>query len=183
MLLTSLDNVKSFLEKTDMVHDDLLTLIITGISSRIELYLNRNLEKIERTQYYNAGRRFYSLPAYPIDLNLPFTVYVDDLEQDINDDYYVWEDSGVVEFYYIPMYAQPKQIRIVWTGGYLSNVIPAEIEYAAILQSAFLFRRRKDIGLSSVSLPDGSMNVNNPTDLLPDVKSLLKSLRRKPEFR
>jgi hypothetical protein len=183
MLLASLSNVKAFLEKTDTAHDDLLTLIITGISARIELYLNRNLEKIARTQYFDAGRRHYFLPAYPIDLTASLIVTLDEAVQTKDDDYYVWENDGLIEFYAAPDYVEPRQISIVWTGGYTAATMPSEIQYATMLQSAFIFRRRKDIGVSSISMPDGSLSVNNPTDLLPDVKSLLKSLRRKPSLR
>jgi hypothetical protein len=183
MLLATLDDVKTFLEKTDTTHDDLLELIITKVSARIELYLNRNLEKTERTQYFDAGRRIYSLPAIPIDLTATLTVTVDDEVQDINDDYFVWESEGLIEFYTAPDRTQPKQVKIVWSGGYTSTTVPEDIQYAAILQSAFVFRRRKDIGVNSLSTPDGSLSVNAPIDLLPEVKSILKSLRRKPSLR
>jgi hypothetical protein len=52
---------------------------------------------------------------------------------------------------------------------------------AVIMQTAFIFRRRKDIGLSSISLPDGSISVVAPTELLPEVKAVLKEYRRTPQ--
>jgi len=183
MLLASLDDVKTFLEKTDTQHDGLLEQIITGVSARIELFLNRNLEQKERTQYFDAGKRYYYLPAYPIDITATLTVTLDGTVQDKDDDYFIWEDEGLIEFYSAPTYIEPKQLKIVWTGGYTSTTVPEDIKYATILQSAYIFRRRKDLGASSVSSPNGSISVSAPTDLLPDVKKLLQSLRRRPSLR
>lgn len=179
MLLTSLTDVKLFLEKTDINQDDLLNLVILNVSARIERYLNRLFEKVERTQYFDAGRKYYSLPAYPIDLTAALTVTNSDVAQVVNSDYYVWDDVGAIEFYSEPSYSTPKQIKVIWTGGYATyDLLPQELQFATILQSAFVFRRRKDIGLNSVTMPDGSISVNSPTNLLPEVKQILNSLRR-----
>lgn len=179
MLFTSLTDVKLFLEKVDTSHDDLLNLIILNVSARIEKYLNRLFEKVERTQYFNAGRNYYYLPAYPIDLTAALTVTDSDVVQTVNSDYYVWDDIGMIEFYNAPAFNTPRQIKIIWTGGYASyDLLPQELQYATILQSVFIFKRRKDIGLNSVSMPDGSISVNAPTDLLPEVKQVLQSLRK-----
>ena len=182
MLLASLTNLKLFLEITAVTHDTLLTLLLTQISQRVETYLNRNMEKLARTQYFNAGRKYYFLPAYPIDESVTLTVVLDGNTQTKDDDYYVWADKGLIEFETVPTYNEPKQLAITWTGGYVDNAtIPADIQMATIMQTAFIFRRRKDIGLSSISLPDGSISVNAPTELLPEVKAILKSHRRSPQ--
>ena len=184
MLLTSLADVKLFLEKVDIAHDDLLTMIITKVSARIETYLNTTFEKIQRTKYFDAGRRYCYLPAFPIDLTAALTVLLDSAVQVKDVDYVVWENEGLIEFFFDTIYLQPKQIVVTWTGGYLTySDLPEELQYAAVLQSAYMFRRRKDLGLSSVSMPDGSVSVNSPTDLLPDVKNILNSIRRRPTIR
>lgn len=184
MLLTSVTDVKTFLEITNTAHDSLLTLIVTMVSARIETYLNRNLEKVERTQYFDAGGRYYFLPAYPIDLTAALTITNSDAAQVINSDYYVWETQGLIEFPSPPSYVNPKQIKIVWTGGYATyDVLPQDIQLATVLQSAFVFRRRKDIGLNSVTMPDGSINVNAPTSLLPEVQKILAMWRRQAAIR
>jgi hypothetical protein len=179
MLLTSIADIKTFLEITNTSFDTMLTLIATMVSARVETYLNRNLEKVARTQYFDAGRRYYYLPAYPIDLTAALTITDGSAAQVINDDYFVWENEGLIEFPTPPSYTDPKQIKIIWTGGYASyDALPQEIQFATILQSAFVFRRRKDIGLNSVTMPDGSINVNAPTDLLPEVQKILRMQRR-----
>lgn len=184
MQLASLAGTKAFLEIEVSTHDTLLGTLLTQISKRVETFLNRDLEKLARTAYYNAGRKMFFLPAYPIDEALTLTVALDGTTLDKDDDYYVWPDSGCIEFYVTPAYTQPKGIVIAWTGGYADySTVPADIQMAVIMQTAFVFRRRRDIGLASISMPDGSIGVNAPTELLPEVKRVLKSYRRTPGVR
>lgn len=181
MLLASLSNTKLFLEITATTYDTLLSLLLAQVSKRVETYLNRDLEKKARTIYYDAGRKLYFLSAYPIDSVLTLTVINDITTQVLNTDYYTWYDEGLIEFYAVPTQTRPKQITITWTGGYANTyAIPADIQMATIMQVAFVFRRRKDIGLASISMPDGSISVNAPTELLPEVKAVLKSYRKTP---
>ena len=181
MLLASLSNTKLFLEIQVATHDTLLSLLLAQISKRVETFLNRDLEKKARTVYYDAGRKLYFLSAYPIDSTAILTVIDETTTRIINSDYYVWYDEGLIDFYTIPTYNRPKQIAITWTGGYVNtNAVPGDIQLAVIMQTAFVFRRRKDIGLTSISMPDGSISVNAPTELLPEVKAVLKSYRKTP---
>jgi len=199
-MLTSLATVKAFLEiesdKTDF--DSLLVTTIKFVSDRIQTFLNRKLEKAERTQYFQAGRKTYFLDAYPIDSTASVTVTLDDTVQTTNDDYWVWPDLGTMEFNYAPSYIEPRQLYVTYTGGYaatdtavgmsgISTItetvlleVPDSLAYACMLQSAFVFRRRKDIGISSMSLPDGSFNTMYAADLLPEVKNILRMYRKIP---
>jgi hypothetical protein len=189
-MLVSLANVKIFLEITSTDHDALLGLLIEHVSDRIQTFLNRNLEKEYRTKYYNTGRRKYYLSAYPIDSSAVITITVDTSTQTKDDDFFVWEDEGLIEFDYKTTYTEPKQIVITWLGGYSSSTIsvadvsktllavPDAVSYACLLQVAFMFRTKKSIGLSSVTTPDGSIQALNPTELLPEVKSILMEHRK-----
>jgi uncharacterized phiE125 gp8 family phage protein len=148
MQLAPIADVKAFLEITNASYDDLLDMLLTNISKRVESFLNRNLEKAQRTSYFNAGRKKYSLPAYPIDLTSALTVTWAGATQVKDTDYFVWEDSGMIEFLIIPTFYQPKEIVVVWTGGYANAAsVPEDLQMAVIMQTAFVFRRRKDIGL------------------------------------
>jgi len=189
MRLVSLTDLKIFLEKTDTNQDSLLKQIIEEVSASIETYLNRNLLKTARTIYRDAGKRYYYLPAYPIDESLTLTVTCDGVASTKDTDYFVRAADGLIEFQKaaIPAYEDPKEVVIIWTGGYATSGegdtecynVPSVIQAATRRQSAYNFRRRKDIGISSVSMPDGSIS-KNPIDsfLLPEVKELLKNFRR-----
>ena len=180
MNLVTRATVKAFLEITVLTYDDLLDSLIAQNSKRIEKFCNRLFEKTARTQKFNAGRKDIFLPAYPIDSTATLTVTLDSTVQTLNTDYYVYHDEGWIEFFVSPSYTEPQQLSITWTGGYAVADIPSDLQYAAMLQVAFMFRRRKDLGVSSISLPDGSMSVNNPADLLPEVKHIIRSYRKTP---
>lgn len=177
--------VKAFLEipTATTTYDSLIDSLITQCSKRAETFCNRLFEKTARTQKFNAGRKDIFLPAYPIDSTATLTVILDEETLTVNDDYYVYNDEGWIEFFSTPSYIEPQQISITWTGGYASDAVPDDLQYAVMLQVAFMFRRRKDLGVSSISLPDGSMSVNNPADLLPEVKHILRSYKKAPGMR
>jgi hypothetical protein len=57
------------------------------------------------------------------------------------------------------------------------------MKLAVIMQVAFAFRKRREIGVSSISLPDGSMSMNVPLKLLSEVRDILKDYRKIPAVR
>jgi hypothetical protein len=86
----------------------------------------------------------------------------------------------------------PKALKVTYTGGYDVffegegsppegyNPPPDDLEMAARTQAAYDFRRRKDIGLESVSFPDGSIQKVNSGEFLPSVKAVLDRYRIRP---
>jgi hypothetical protein len=183
--LISLADLKAFIGEDSIGtgKDALLTAIIEYVSPRIESYLNRNLRKETRRTLFNAGKKIFALSAYPIDSSTTaVSVVLDGTTQTINSDYFVWEDRGVVEFEYTPLYTEPQQIAITWVGGYteISDVIevPDDIKLACVLQCSYVFRRRKDIGATSISMPDGSVSSAGSMQLLPEVKDILGAYKR-----
>lgn len=188
MRIVSVKDLKVFLEIPTSDYDELLTMVVGFVSSRIQTFLNRELKKQSRTIYRDAGRKRYFLPAYPIDTSETLTVTYDGTVQTVDDDYYVWSDEGIIEFDTETSYVDPKEVVIVWTGGYIEYGtglalyldVHEDIRFATILQSAFVFRRRKDIGISSMTMPDGSLSMAQTLKLLPEVKELLKPHRRTP---
>jgi hypothetical protein len=182
MNLTTRAVIKEFLEiaEATTTFDALIDSLLVMVSKRFETYCNRSFESLSRTQKFNAGRRHYFLPAYPVSESpAPVITYDGDVQVE-NDDYYVYYSEGWIEFYLEPVRTEPQQVTITWTGGYTVDNIPQDLQYACMMQVAFVFRRRKDLGVSSVSLPDGSISINSPADLLPEVKHVLKSYRKAP---
>jgi len=199
IMLISVADAKSFLEIDESIStfDTLLSGIIKGVSARFELYLNRNLKKESRTEYFQAGGRKYFMSAYPIDSTITPTVILETTPQTIDEDFYVWWDDGTFEFDYNTSYVGPKQLIITYTGGYpttttaiggttVSDTLLTSIDslwYACLLQVAYVFRRRQDIGLTSVSMPDGSISSAGGMELLAEVKKILSGLRKTPNER
>lgn len=172
-LLLYLDN------KKDNVHDKLLDSIIDGVSQRIETFLRRKLTEEERTKVFNGGRKRYLLPAYPIDTGQNITIDIDGTTSFVEDtDYFVWDDIGMIEFAGKISNEKPRILSITWTGGYaVTNgalAVPGDIKRVCTMQCAFEFRRRRDMGISSISSPDGNITVNRPAALLPEVIATLQ---------
>lgn len=191
MRLIDIKLIKQFLEKTDTDHNDLLIVLIEQVTAAFENYTGRKFEAVERTKYFSAGPRNFLLPAFPVDLGETFTATVNDDAQVIDEDFFVWEDQGRVEFVRktatdpLPLspaaIPRPKSVVIVWTGGWtadddgLLQGVPQDFQKACMMQVAFEFRRRDSIGVTSLSVPDGNTTVLAPTDLLPGVRTLLDS--------
>ena len=178
MKLISLEDLTSYLEKTDTKHNTLLTSIIEQVSQRIETFLRRELKEEERTKVFNGGLKKYLLPAYPINTGQDITIDIDGVTSFIEDtDYFVWDEMGMIEFTGNISSEKPRILSITWTGGYLETTgviaVPDDIKRACVMQCAMEFRRRKDMGISSVSSPDGNITVNRPAALLPEVKASL----------
>ena len=184
MKLTSIESLKLYLEKEDDTHDELLDSIIDQVSARIETALNRELTKMERNQYFEGGKRYYYLCAYPIDITEPVVVEINGDIKTLDSDYYVWEKEGLIHFVYVTADNVPKNVNITWTGGYeeIYGVldVPYDLKRACLMESAFEFRRRFDGGLSGVSMQSGSISVNQPSSLLPEVIETIKSYRKYP---
>ena len=172
-------DVKAIMEKTDSTHDTIITSLIQYVSKNMETYCNRFFKKESRTEIFNAGRKHYFLSAPPVDTSVALIVTLTGTAQTVNSHYYLWDDLGIVEFITSPTDTTPKAVSIMYTGGYTESssvlAVPDDLKHACIEQVIFLFRRRKDIGLSSVSMPDGSINVLSPNDWL---KSALGVLNR-----
>ncbi len=184
-VLASLDDIKAFTEITSSKMDSLLTLILESVSAKIEKYLNRSLAKIEYTEYFNGGRKYFYVSAPPIDSGSAITVTVSgNTGYSEDSEFYVWHDMGGVEFVSAPTENRPKQVAITYTGGYTVTdsviAVPTPLKYACILQTSFEFRRRKDIGLDSLTLPDGAVSVPDRSDFIDEVEAILKKYRKNP---
>lgn len=199
MQLITVTNLKLFLDdKKDTQHDRMLEIIINGVSDMIQTHLNRYLSKAQYTHYFEADglSTLFYLPAYPVIITsgvnpITFTVTVNEDVQEINDDFFLREDEGLIRFYTPPLYVQPKGIKVEWTGGYDliddssdddgSLDVPDAVKLAAYLQCSYMYRRRNDIGISTLVLPDGSIKKSGKSyRLLPEVVSMLVNYRRVP---
>lgn len=193
MNLITVAGLKSFAEIKDSHSDVFIGMLVEAMSERIERYLNRYLTKAQYTEYFEAGvsRTKYWLPAYPIDLTKDFIVTDSDVVLTINRDYYVREDQGLIEFVNSTTKTKPKQIKVVWTGGYEeindSSIddgtldVPSSMKLGCYLQCSYMYKRRNDLGLMSISIAGGFTIGKMPAmALLPDVKEMLNKFRRVP---
>jgi hypothetical protein len=194
--LITVESLKTFAEIRDTHTDALLSIIVDTMSARIQTYLNRNLEHAQYTEYYEAGsgRRKWYLSAYPITVDSTHTFVLTDNGSTLtkDSDFYLREDEGLLEIDMSPIFIVPKQIKVVYYGGYeviddSTSIndgaldIPEDMRLAVYLQCSYMFKRRNDLGLTAISISGGfSVAKMPPVELLPDVKSMLRYFRRVP---
>lgn len=148
-----------------------LAVIRDGVVSAIEEYLGRSLEKIEYTETSfqgNVPSKMIKLDAIPVASvsSVTLTYAGDDTVLTSND----YEITG----YGLRLYAKVQNCKIVvvYTGGWESADVPAAVSRAALLQTAYEFQSKEQIGAESVSTEGGS--VSRPAlGLIKEVKRML----------
>lgn len=160
-------------------YDTLFATLITAVSRRFESFCNRTFEYNSAiTEYYsgNGERGYIYVKRPPI---ATVTSIHDDVDRDfdsttlVDADYYVVFDDRV-EMKYSAFTKGLKNIKIIYSGGYSTATLPADIRLAAMMQVAFVFKRRADLGLVGISGEGGSISVQSPMKLLPEVEATLQ---------
>jgi len=181
--LTTLSQVKALLELAETDWDGLLEELIAAISQRVGTYCNREFERQERVEYHDGGGRYLYLKCLP----------VTEIASVHGSDTWEWDESslvpadhcqllnaGMVAYRYGTWPYGPQALRVTYTGGYAEDAVPADLEMAVRTQAAYEFKRRKDIGLESVSFPDGSIQKVSSGEFLSMVKQVLDRYRIRP---
>lgn len=183
MDLTTLAKVKALLELTETDWDALITELVGAVSERCASYCNRDFESKSRVEYHDGGGLYLYLKGLPVAA----------IESIHGSDTWEWDtrnlipaadyqllSAGMAAYRYGAWPYGPQALKVTYTGGYAADAVPDDLEMAARTQVAYDFRRRKDIGLESVSFPDGSIQKVNSGEFLPSVKSVLNRYRIRP---
>jgi len=194
--LCTLANVKDRLGINDTDHDTNLVTIIDNLLSVFENHCLRKLilNAADVTEYYTGCGRYIQLDRYPI---VSVTSIKQALDYDFdnataltaNTDYRQVREgkNGILYRMHQDWYNTEDCIQVIYTGGYCSagqtpgsgeHALPEDLVEAAILQSSFIFKRRNDIGLASVSFEGGAISKSEPVRLLPMVKDILKDFKK-----
>jgi hypothetical protein len=183
MDLTTLTGVKALLELTEADWDALVKELIGAVSERCASYCNRDFASKSRVEYHDGGGRYLYLRGLPV-VSIASIHGSDTWEWASGDlidsgDHYL-HSSGMVGYRSGAWPYGPKSLKVTYTGGYAVNGVPDDLEMAARTQVAYDFNRRKDVGLESVSFPDGSIQKVNSGEFLPSVKAVLNRYRMRP---
>ena len=165
-------SLKSLLNLTDPLITDYpaLSLLRLSVTSAIEEYLSRLLESKERTEtiYFGSQKQsMVSLPALPVTSisSVTVTIIGESETYDENEEYEITE-YGIQ----LAVSLSKAKMVIVYTGGI--SVVPDAMARAALMQVAYEFQGKDQIGASSVSTEGGS--VQRPElGLLKEVKRML----------
>lgn len=193
MRLITVAETKTLLAQTTSNFDALIGLLVDSYSVAFEKYLNRKLKKEERVQRFMGGGLQYQLPAYPVDPEAELLVSEDSSTLDLNEDYFIDYESGLIDFDRRITQRTSRPLEITWTGGFPAAgsqedgkdvlVVNDTIKAAIYMQVNYVFRRRDKLGLEAVNLGDmGSMTVQGHMGLIPEVRQILSGERRLPSF-
>lgn len=201
---TTVERVKDLLDISHADHDTVLGRIVSAVSSRIETFLDRKLQTVERTEEYTLKPRQRKVFLR----NYPLTAQSDVASVKVSqgwdfaaaaaydaDSYRVDLETGVLYLPYAPVQeylgynheSSPLAAQVVYTAGFAADtsaLIAAypDIAFAADLQSVAMWRRRDSPQGKEYQIRAGSMTANSSYEaalnLVPDVIEALTPYRR-----
>lgn len=181
MYITTKENIKQLISKTDAGDDVILNAIALGLTTRFEQFADRLVEIIaDRVKYFDieAGQEIFLLPAFPVSA---CSVW--------NDEDRSWNtqlDSGVYTFLGdlgelvvddYSLVTGAKKLKVQFTGGMaasqtaLQTAYP-DLEMACRIQGAFLYEKRQRLGAKGQSVAGGNVIYDSKVELLPEVREV-----------
>jgi hypothetical protein len=190
-MLTQLDTVKTRLALLDTSYDVILEQAIIAISARFDQETNRSLARTENAVYeFPVGVTEIAVPCYPVEAVTRFEFKASEAEG--------WVEQPEVEHlvrrgciicvtsgFILPPTALIG--RVTYAGGYLlpgaepvpgANPLPADLEQAAVEQTAFWFQTRDLLGVIRQWPKGGNYVQFADPDLLPAVRRILERYTR-----
>ncbi len=195
-MLSTLSTLKARLSipDTDPQYDDLLTGVLTALSTRFDHETNRTLARtINATFEFDPTDSEICVPCYPIESVSKFELKTTEAEgwvEQTNIDYLTRRNCIIS----LPVTLDarrstltPSVARVTYTGGYVlpgdtpsagQTPLPSDLEQACIEQAAAWFLRRDMVGLDTSWPKGGILQRFSKLDLLLPVKRVLDTYRR-----
>lgn len=85
--------------------------------------------------------------------------------------------AGMVQYGGFVWPVGPMGVKVVYTGGY--SVPPLDLDAAVASQVAYNFNRRRDLGLESIILPDGTTQKQSTNEFIQSAKSVFDRYKLK----
>src|SRR5882672_4357487 len=189
-MLIQLSTVKSRLALVVTDYDDLLTNAINAVSARFDKETNRTLARtVAVCQDFDATDTEVLPPCYPIESVTKFELKSNETEG--------WSEQTGVQYLIrrqcvislsSPLDTRHSTLaRLTYTAGYVlpgttpsagQTALPDDLEQAAVEQVAYWFRNRDTTGLVRSWPHDGTYEVFPQSDLLLEVRAVLKRYER-----
>ena len=199
-MLTLLSTVKTRLALTVTDYDGILTNAIKAVSDRFDKETNRTLARTTAaTHEFEADETEVSPPCYPIESVTKFETKSNETDGWIEQtgvQYLIRRQCAIsLSSSLSTINSQPSTCRVTYTGGYVlpgdpdpdyqpSTInqppirLPDDLEQAAVEQVAYWFRNRDSTGLLRIWPHDGTYEAFLQSDLLLEVKAVLKKYER-----
>jgi len=187
----TLEDVKSRLGISSTDHDTVIARIIAGTGKIFDSYCQRTLllTAADVTEFYTGAGLYLHLRRSPI---ISITSIKEAIDYDFdsadelveNDDYRIMNGgvNGILCRIYACWPSTPDATQVIYRGGFAAadavlgegeTALPDDIREAAIEQACLFFKRKDDLGLSSVSFEGGSIQKFNNMELFPFVRDTL----------
>jgi hypothetical protein len=192
MDLVTLSTIKRMIgiEDEQTLDDDILTMLIAGVSAQIEKHLNRTVLSGTYTEYFDVetGAARFSVKAYPVTAVTSITNAADGIWADggtvdstsIN----YSSPNGVISIYAAALVEGADALRIIYTGGMAADTETlqggdyADIALAATQQTIAVWNNRRYFGVQSAGGGAGQSVSPGSVKLLDSVVELLAPHRR-----
>ncbi len=194
-MLTQLSTVKTRLALTITDYDDLLTNAIKAVSARFDKETNRTLPRTTTaTHEFDADDTEILPPCYPVESVTKFELKSNETDG--------WSEQTGIQYLIrrkcvislsVPLNSQPSTLnstglaRVTYSAGYVlpgdtpaagQTALPDDLEQADVEQVAYWFRNRDKSGLIRSWPHDGTYEVFPQSDLLLEVRAVLKKHQR-----
>jgi hypothetical protein len=169
--MITLNDITQFLGVNTAVDEDLFEALINSTQAMMESYCGRKFDDAEYTDEDEIlGQKIYT-SHYPI-----ISVSGVTLDEVSTDDYTVYTNYVKLGDY---VWYVGQDYTITYTAGY--ETIPYDLQQVCINEVVRLYKRRKNIDVSAISMQDGSITIMSD-GMLPYSKMVLDKYTKRRLF-
>ena len=185
--LTTLDEVKGWIQAINTDDDQNIEDRIVEVSARAQQFMNRDMELKSRVELHDGGRSMIFPREVPV-------ITITEIRTSSSLDFgsigfvvpaldYTLVNNGWDIFHTTFWPGGRFGVQLTYMAGFLDasdtlSLLPADLRKATAKQVAYEFKNRKTIGLETVDLADGTLT-KSENMFLPAVASVLKTHRKK----
>lgn len=191
MYITTKNNIKQLIGKTDASDDVIINSIALGITARFEQYADRLVEIVaDRVAYFDIdpGQELFILRAFPVTAATVWNDFDRSWSTQLDASVYTFlGDLGELTIDQYSLVAGAKRLKVQYTGGMaatqadLQAAFP-DLEMACRIQGAFMFDKRQKLGVKGESVAGGNVVYHQKVELLPEVKEVWNIYSRHARF-